>query len=287
LGAGEVAPLECIVHVSEGRSASRIEAVALAAGRCLLDVHTDPFHNRSVLTIAGADVQRSAQAVAATGVSLLDLNDQADADPRLGVIDVVAFVPIPTGPSGRDLSMARERTDLSAARAARDGFAAYASNELGVPCFLYGPERPLAEVRRRAFREWKPDTGPQAPHPMAGAICVGARDVVVAYNLWLALGDLDIAQSIARAMRGTNVRAVGLEVGGRAQVSCNLVEPFLFGPTEAFDFVSQRAPVARAELIGLVPAMLLEEIPADRWPELDLGEERTIEARLAERAHRL
>ena len=158
------------------------------------------------------------------------------------------------------------------------------SNELGVPCFLYGPERPLTEVRRRAFVDLAPDLGPKAPHPAAGAICVGARDVLVAYNLWLALGDLEMAREIARAMRGNEVKAVGLDHGGRAQVSCNLVQPFLFGPTEAFDFVAQRAPVARAELVGLIPAALLEEIPADRWPELDLGEDRTIEARLAERA---
>ncbi len=92
-----------------------------------------------------------------------------------------------------------------------------------------------------------------------------------------------IAREIARAMRSREVRALGLELGGRAQVSCNLVEPWLFGPAEAFDFVAERAPVARAELVGLVPATVLEAIPADRWPELDLGEDRTIEARLAER----
>ena len=82
--------------------------------------------------------------------------------------------------------------DLSRALAARDAFAAYAATELGVPCFLYGPERSLPEVRRRAFVSDPPDIGPAAPHPTAGAICVGARDVLVAYNLWLALDDVSI-----------------------------------------------------------------------------------------------
>jgi hypothetical protein len=84
-------------------------------------------------------------------------------------------------------------------------------------------------------------------------------------------------------MRSTHVRALALDLGGRAQVSCNLVEPWSFGPTEAFDFVAKRAPIAKAELVGLLPASVLDAIPADRWPELDLGEDRTIEARLSER----
>ena len=269
--------------MSEGRSASKIEAFALAAGRCLLDVHTDPWHNRTVLTLGGPDVELSTRAVAEAAVTLLDLNEHAGARPALGVIDVVPFVPIRTGSAALARNAAKMPVDLAPALAARDRFATYAASELSVPCFLYGPERSLPEIRRSAFVEVAPDFGPEAPHPTAGAICVGARDVLVAYNLWLALDDLSVAHEIARSMRRREVRALGLDLGGRAQVSCNLIEPRSFGPTEAFDFVAQRAPIARAELVGLVPAMILEEIPADRWPELDLGEDRTIEARLAER----
>ncbi len=107
-------------------------------------------------------------------------------------------------------------------------------------------------------------------------------DVLVAYNLWLALDDVVIAREIARSMRRPEVRALGLELGGRAQVSCNLVAPWRFGPADAFDFVASRAPVARAELVGLVPSSVLNAVPARRWPELDLAEDRTIEARLSE-----
>jgi glutamate formiminotransferase len=283
LATQEVAPLECVINLGEGRSASKIEAFALAAGHCLIDVHTDPWHNRCVLTLAGPGVEPSVRAVAEAAVNLLDSNEHTGARLALGVIDVVAFVPIRTGPAALARYAARTPVDLAPALEARDRFATYAASELLVPCFLYGPERSLPEIRRGAFSEVIPDFGPETLHPTAGAICVGARDVLVAYNLWLALGDISVAKEIARSMRSREVRALGLELGGRAQVSCNLIEPWSFGPTEAFDFVAQRAPVARAELVGLVPAMLLEEIPADRWPELDLGEDTTIEARLAER----
>jgi glutamate formiminotransferase len=285
LADGEVSPLECVINVSEGQSATKIEAIALAAGPCLLDVHTDPWHNRTVLTLAGKDVEQAARSVAEAAVSVLDLNDHLGAHPRLGVIDVVPFVPIRVAPPARIVPGAAEAgpVDLSSALAARDAFAAWAATDLGVPCFLYGPGRSLPEVRRRAFESEAPDLGPTTPHPTAGAICVGARDVLVAYNLWLALDDVKIADEIARAMRSKDVRALGLDLGGRAQVSCNLIDPWLFGPTEAFDFVAARAPIARAELVGLVPATILDAIPADRWPELDLGEDRTIEGRLAER----
>ncbi len=85
--------------MSEGRDGASVRAIAVAAGPCLLDVHMDPWHNRSVLTLAGREVRDAARSVAEAAVSLLDLNDHAGAHPRLGVIDVVPFVPIRTGPA--------------------------------------------------------------------------------------------------------------------------------------------------------------------------------------------
>jgi glutamate formiminotransferase len=115
---------------------------------------------------------------------------------------------------------------------------------------------------------------------------VGAREVLVAYNLWLATANLALARDIARSLRRPEVRALGLDLGGQAQVSCNLVEPARFGPADAFDFVASHTPVARAELVGLVPCSILKAIPAARWSELDLAEDRTIEARRgAQRRH--
>jgi glutamate formiminotransferase len=112
---------------------------------------------------------------------------------------------------------------------------------------------------------------------------VGARDVLVAYNLWLVDDDLGLARRIAAELRSPAVRTLGLAVGSAVQVSCNLVAPHEVGPAEVFDLVAARAAVARAELVGLVPRPVLDAVPEERWDELDLAADRTIEARLAAR----
>ncbi|MFN2609095.1 MAG: glutamate formiminotransferase [Acidimicrobiales bacterium] len=262
--------LECVVNVSEGRRPDVVAALAAAGGRCLLDVHSDPHHHRTVLTLAGgADLEAAVAAVAAEAVRRLDLGDHVGAHPRLGVVDVVPFVPLGDA-------------TLADAVGARGRFATWAGADLALPSFLYGPERSLPEVRRRAFVDLPPDAGPAEPHPSAGAACVGARGVLVAYNVWLAAGaDVAEAREVAAAVRGPSVRALGLDVGGRAQVSMNLLDPGLVGPAAAFDAVAARARVAGAELVGLVPAAVLAAVPEHRWAGLDLAPDRTIEARLA------
>ncbi len=259
--------LECVVNVSEGRRPQVVRAIAGAAGRDLLDVHTDRDHHRTVLTLLGEGAVRS---VARATLDLLDLGEHQGAHPRIGVLDVVPFVPLGTD-------------DLTEAISARDRFARWAGSELGLPCFLYGPERSLPEIRRRAFVDLAPDAGPERPHPTAGACAVGARGVLVAYNLWLARPDLVRARAIARDLRGPGLRALGLAVGTEVQVSCNLVDPNQLGPAAVYDAVAERAPVARAELVGLLPATVLAAIPRQRWAELDLDADRTIEARIAAR----
>lgn len=257
------------MNVSEGRRAPTVAAIAAAAGTCLLDVHSDAHHHRSVLTLAGGhDLEDAVRAVAAEAVRRIDLRGHAGVHPRLGAVDVVPFVPLLDAP-------------LADAVAARDRFAAWAAHELALPCFLYGPERSLPDVRRLAFAGIEPDAGPPVPHPTAGAVCVGARPVLVAYNIWLRPGvDVSRARAVAAAVRGRAVRALGLDVGGNAQVSMNLLDPVTFGPDRAYDEVAARAPVARAELVGLVPAAVLDAVPERRWVELDLDPSRTIEARL-------
>ena len=252
------------MNVSEGRDRGVVDAIAAAGEESLLDVHADPHHNRAVLTLAGPSVEDAARAVTAEGVRRIDLRLHVGVHPRLGAVDVVPFVPL----SG---------STLADAVAARDRFASWAGEDLGVPCFLYGPERSLPDVRRHAFTGLTPDTGGPVAHPTAGAICAGARPVLVAYNVWLAEGvGVAVARRIAGEIRGPALRALGLDVGGRAQVSMNLVEPFRVGPAEAYDAVAARAPVARAELVGLVPAAVLEAVPEGRWVELDLGPDRTL-----------
>jgi glutamate formiminotransferase len=180
--------------------------------------------------------------------------------------------------------------DLTGAVAARNRFARWAGDVLDLPCFLYGPERTLPTVRKRAFAGLEPETGPGQPHPTAGACAVGARPALVAYNLWLSTGDLDVATSIAAAVRGPAVRTLGLATAGVTQVSCNLIDPLSVGPDQVYDAVDRLARAAgtsigRAELVGLAPATVVAATPKARWKQIDLDPERTVEARL-ERAGR-
>lgn len=260
--------LECVVNVSEGRREDRLATIAATAGTDLLDVHRDADHHRAVLTLVGTDAPRR---VAAAAVVELDLRAHDGVHPRLGVVDVVPFVPL-------------DGATMSDAVRARDAFAAWAGAVLGVPCFLYGEERSLPQVRKEAWSTLAPDTGPQEPHPTAGAMCVGARPLLVAYNVWLSEPDLALARRIAAAIRGPHLRALGLSVGRRVQVSMNLIAPEVLGPAAAFDLVAAQAPVAGAELVGLVPQAVLLAIAPERWAELDLGLDRTIEARVALRS---
>jgi len=257
--------LECVINVSEGSDPGRLRTVTDSAGRDLLDVHSDPDHNRSVLTVVGIAAPRE---VTRAAVATLDIRSHAGVHPRLGVVDVVPFVAL-TGSTFDD------------AVAARDAFARWAADELDVPCFLYGPERTLPDVRRTAFSGLVPDTGPSVPHPTAGAICVGARRPLVAYNLWLHDAPLSTAKRIAASIRTDAVRALGLQVGHHVQVSINLLEPEITGPMEVYDLVASQAEIARAELVGLIGARALSRIPAERWQQLDLSDDRTIESRLA------
>jgi glutamate formiminotransferase len=259
--------LECAINISEGHDDPRLWAIVSAAGNALLDVHRDEHHNRAVLTLAGEGVEVAAQEVARASVAILDLSCHGGVHPRIGVIDVVPFAPL-------------EGSTMDDALAARDAFARWAATELDLPCFFYGPERSLPDVRRGAFATLAPDTGPPSPHPTAGACAVGAREVLVAYNLWLAASDLTTAKAIAEAIRSPAVRALGLQVGDAVQVSCNLIAPREVGPADVHDLVASRADVSRAELVGLVPRDVLLAVPRVRWDALDLSEDDTIEARV-------
>ncbi|MDE3087095.1 MAG: glutamate formiminotransferase [Acidobacteriota bacterium] len=272
--------LECVVNLSEGTDSAVLDDLAAAAGAALLDLHADPHHHRSVLTLGGPATEEAARALARAAVGRLDLRGHEGVHPRLGVVDVVPFVPLDAG--GTPLA---EGTGLEPALRARHDFAAWAAAELALPCFLYGPERTLPEVRRRAFADLAPDVGPGRPHATAGACAVGARWALVAYNIWLDTTDLVVTRELARSVRRPGLRTLGLATGGHTQVSCNLVDPASLGPAEAYDAVAAEASrrgvgVLRAELVGLAPRAVVEAVAAGRRAELDLSVERTIEARL-------
>jgi len=278
--------LECVVNVSEGRDEAVLGRLAAAAGPALLDQHRDPDHNRTVFTLAGpADlVAEASRALAGATLSLLDLRRHSGAHPRLGVLDVVPFVPYEPGHAAPG--------DLTVAVAQRDSFARWLGAQMGVPSFLYGPlaggrARTLPDIRRLAFGSGpdglRPDSGPAQSDPRLGATAVGARPVLVAYNVWVS--SVEVARLTAPLVRGPQVRALGLVVGARAQVSCNLIEPGRYGPARLYDAVAalvgqHGGTVEGGELVGLIPTAVLNGVPAERHLELGLSEGTTVESRL-------
>ena len=259
--------LECVVNVSEGRNHAILDSLAQSCAGDLLDIHSDPDHNRSVFTMVGVDAPR---ALARAAVSALRLNEHSGVHPRIGVVDVVPFVPLVD-------------STMNDARIARDDFAAWADSELNVPCFLYGTERTLPDIRKNAWTSLMPSVGTHSPHPTAGAMCVGVREPLVAYNLWLEDVDLATTRRIAPSVRSASIRTLGLQVGTFTQVSVNLIQPMIASPNDVFNAVSQHATVHHAELVGLLPASVLAVIPRARWEDLDLSVEQTIEWRATNR----
>jgi glutamate formiminotransferase len=260
--------LEAVPNVSEGRSPEAIAAIgtAFSADALLLDVHSDPDHNRSVYTLAAARAGLLDSLVAgiAATVELGDLRQHVGVHPRVGAADVVPIVPL--APEEID-----DAADAARALAARIG------SELGLPVFLYGElgtgRRPaffrrggLDELRRRVVSgELVPSHGPGRIDPRSGAVLVGARHALVAYNLELATDDVEVARAIARAVRESSggmdgVQALGLRLpsSGRVQVSMNVVDVERAPLHEVVERVRAEAlardvEVAAGELVGLVP----------------------------------
>lgn len=245
--------LECVLNVSEGRRSSVIDALATAAGDALLDVHVDGDHHRSVFTVIGEEAPRR---LALRAIELIDLRRHDGVHPRHGAVDVVPFVPL-------------EGTSMAEAIAARDRYAAWSP----VPCLIYGGDGPTLPDLRRTMRDRL------LPHPTAGVTAVGARQVLVAYNVWLDGESAKTARGIAADVRSPTVRALGLQLADGVQVSMNLLDPSTVGPAAAFDSIARIARIARVELVGLIPRSVLDATPVDRWEELDLSPDRTIEAR--------
>jgi len=269
------APLvECVPNFSEGRNRETLEALAAAitgvpgGGARLLDVQADASHNRSVFTfVAPPDVAvESAFRAIQVATARIDMTRHSGEHPRMGATDVVPFVPV------RDVTM-----DECVVLARRLGERAAA--ELGIPVFLYGraaarPERErLPGIRKGEFEGLRdrigkdaaadPDFGPRRIHPTAGATAIGARSFLVAFNIYLDTGDVQIAKDIAKRIRTSSgglpaVQASGFEVSGQAQVSMNLLDIDTTPPLVVYTAVEAEArrrgvQVARSEVVGLIP----------------------------------
>ena len=284
--------LEAVPNVSEGRDAAAIAAIGSAFARFarLLDVHSDPDHHRSVFTLAGdaGALEESLLAGAARALELIDLRVHEGVHPRVGAVDVVPLVPLRAG-------------ELEAAKRAARRVAARLGEELGLPVFLYGEvgagRRPaffrrggLDELRRRIEAgELVPDAGPRHVDPRVGVALVGARKPLIAYNVELAEAGVAVAREIAAAVRESSggmpgVQAIGLRLprSGRVQVSMNIVDLDRAPLHEVVRRVEREAALRGAriegyELVGLVPARVLEEAAAAGAPVPGVDESRVLE----------
>jgi glutamate formiminotransferase len=294
-----MALIECVANVSEGRRRevlSACEAAVVSAGARLLDVHADGAHNRSVFTFAGTPdaIERAAVALFEPALAAIDLRTHTGVHPRIGAVDVVPFVPLDGATMADCVAIARR---VGAAVAAR----------YHLPVFLYEdaastPERtPLEHIRRGQFEglaekltrpEWRPDFGPAVPHPSAGATAVGARRLLVAFNVNLATDRLDVARAVARAVRQSSgglpfVKALGLSLTDRGivQVAMNLTNVERTPIDRAFGAVTAEAArhgvhVLESEIIGLVPASALTDEAARAFKVAGWSDQLVLENRL-------
>jgi glutamate formiminotransferase len=291
-------PLESVPNFSEGRNAGTIEALrsALSTHADVLDVHSDPDHNRSVFTLVGDDTSLVEALLAgiACARERIDLRSHEGAHPRIGAADVVPIVAL----DSRDRERAR---DCALRLADRVGA------ELGLPVFLYGdsaPERGPAfyrrggpeELQRRIDAgELRPDYGPARLDERAGGVIVGARRPLIAFNVNLATDDVEIARAIAAVVRERGggfpgVRALGLLLprAGRAQVSMNVEDFEAAALHEIVDRVEEEArtrgvEVAGAELVGLMPAGAAAAAAGAVLRIEGFSRSRVLEVRLLER----
>lgn len=298
---------ELVPNFSEGRRPGVVDAIAGAmaavSGVWLLDREMDADHNRCVVTLAGegAALVEAALAGAREALGRIDLNTHRGEHPRMGAMDVCPFVPL----AGSTMAEA-----VALARAAGERL----GRELGLPVFLYEeaatrPERRnLADVRKGQFEGLReligvdpartPDFGPAAIHPTAGAVAVGARFFLVAYNINLETREVKLAKAIAKAVREKDgglpcVKAMGffLEDQGLAQVSMNLTNyrsTSIARVFEAVEAAAGRAGVAvrESELVGLVPAEALDAETAARVRLARFNADEQILERRLERAAR-
>ena len=292
--------VECVPNLSigvQGPELTRIlTAVESSTGVGLLNRHTDAYHNRTVLTLAGTVHSLDAAVDALVGVALdcIDLTRHSGQHPRVGAVDVLPFIPL--APAERDACVVL----------ARD-IARRIAEKHAVPVYLYGyaalddHRRVHSRIRNIGFerlrelirsdRRYRPDFGPAELHPTGGAIMMGARDLLVAFNVNLSGSDVAVARRIASLIRTSSggmpgVQALGVRVGDHAQVTMNLFELESTRPIEVFREVKKLAElggsgVAGVEFVGLVPRTAVTASDIEELPLTHSMDDRILEDQLA------
>ena len=293
--------VETVVNISEGRDAqclrTLVEAIKRVPQAYLLGCDEDYDHNRTVLTCAGTPegVLEAAWGLFQQAIQLIDVRHHRGVHPRLGAVDVIPFVPI------QGVSMA-DCQSLAGRLGDRIG------RECAVPVFLYEaasrrPRSSLAAMReggleglqRRMSTDpiWMPDFGPSVIHPTAGVVAIGARDILIAFNVFLNSPDLEAARGIARRIRESDdgligVKALGFYLAQRnqAQVSTNLTDYKRTSIRDVFGAVRREArrvglEAVSSEIIGLVPRDALDKAVSDEIGLEGFGLERILEDQMA------
>jgi glutamate formiminotransferase len=290
--------IECVPNVSEGRRAdviAALEAAIVAPDIHMLDRSSDPSHNRTVYTFAGEPgaVRDAVLRLFSAAIDSIDLRVHDGVHPRIGAVDVVPFVPLHGATMEECVTLAK-------------GTAALVGERHHIPVFLYEDaaatedRRSLSSIRRGGVNgvalrmqqaEWRPDFGPDHPHPTAGATAIGARPILIAYNVNLASNRLGVAKRIASSIRASsgglaNVKALGIQLDhGIVQVSMNLTNYKETSMITVFDLIAREAAidgvrVLESEIVGLVPR---DALPKDPLRRLKLREEdldRVLERRM-------
>lgn len=295
--------LEFVPNFSEGKDRAKVDALVAAMtavpGVKCLGAELDPNHHRSVVTLAGpaAAIADAAFRGAQAAMAKIDLRTHKGEHKRMGAMDVCPFVPL----AGATMADAVATAKQVGARIGK---------ELGLPVFLYAEaasresRRVLGNFRNKEFEglqalvgrdpEYTPDFGPAKLHPTAGAVAVGARKFLIAYNVNLATKDVQVAKDIAKAVREKDggfkkVQAMGFFLDDKqlAQVSMNLLDYEVTSIRTVFDKVKEMAAarsvqVAESELVGLAPAAAIDAALAKhiRLPGFD-AKEQVVEAKLA------
>jgi glutamate formiminotransferase len=296
--------IECVPNFSEGRRPEVLEEIVRAIGQIdgvtLLDSSRDETHNRSVVTFAGAaeSVVRAATAAVGRALELIDMQQHSGAHPRIGSVDVMPFVPLGHTRIEECVDLARR-------------FGEQVAQRFDLPVYLYGDaalrpdRRRLADVRRGQYEGLRdaiatdpdraPDFGPSRLHPRGGAIAVGARKPLIAFNVNLATDDLALAKRIAHAIRESSggmpgIQAMGvlLENAGQpriAQVSMNLVDWERTGIPRVVREIRRMAlengtDIDHCELIGLAPTGALLEVAAETLGLRGFSADQALELRL-------
>lgn len=294
--------IECVPNFSEGARPEVVEAVVARvraeSGVRVLDLQSDASHNRSVLTLAGdpESLLRGVLALVGACVTTIDLKNHRGEHPRMGAVDVVPFIPLEGSTIADCVALARRAGEAIA-------------KAHNIPVFLYedaasAPHRKgLEDIRRGQFEGlatklkdplWQPDFGPNQPHPSFGAVVVGARMPLIAFNVNLTTDDVEVAKKIAKGIRHSTggyrfVKAMGLivDINGRkvAQVSMNMTDFTKTPLHRVVETIRNEAArygvaIAGSEIVGLVPSQALVDAAEHYLQLTGFSSSQVLETRL-------